>query len=308
MRYEDTRAAIEAALSVSGVSAFNEREAPRMGLALGSTKIGPEDTDWRVLVAVQRKEAEDAAERAVTAADGHAIVVELPVVRPQVTREWAQQRRDPLEIGQQIKPRGKPWVGTGGVFSREGDALFQITNEHVVGVGAQSGTAMEQGGDVYATVAMTGGIGPSINRYDVAAIQLVAQSRRILPRFAHGLNAELLGIRDVGPGDVGKMHVKTGRATGTTKFPCIAVGINGLEVAYDHGVARFDGIAAFAAPVGQPPASQAGDSGSAVACVEDRMADALLFAGGPASDGRDWFFACPMASAIRHLGLPPTLP
>lgn len=299
MRYEDTLTAIQAALATEGVSAFNEREAPRVGLALGSARIGPGETDWRLFVAVQSPSAEVAAQRAVAAAEGHAIVVEFGTVEARISRTWAQQRRDPLEMGQQIKPAGAPWVGTGSLFV--GD--FQITNEHVTGFGAD-GTPMEQGGEVYGVVDRTGRLGGGINHYDVAAVRLTGKRKR-LSRWSHGLDAEIVGIADVGPADVGRVHVKSGRTTGSTRGTCEVVGMRGFQVAYDHATLRFDGIAGFVSDAG--PFSQPGDSGSTIVRADTRVANALLFAGGPGSDGRDWTFACPLAGALRHIGIAPTL-
>lgn len=249
------------------------------------------------------------AEVVVARAAGEADVYIVPVVKPLVTSSWTKQPRDPLIIGQQIGPRGAPWVGTGGIYVRAAenpDVILQVTNEHVSGEAAQRGRPMNQGGREYGVVWKVGGLQFSVpQKYDVATVA-VRKGMTINPTYDQGFDANIVRIRRMDDTDINRRFANTGQTRGTMFGRCIAVNVTGLRVGYDGGVGTFTDQAAFMGEDGKP-FSVGGHSGSTIVC-EDNTAVALLFSGGPDSQNRDVTFAnSDLPGAIMAAGGVPQL-
>lgn len=301
MKYAEVQKLIGDAVASPAVSAYAEGFHPRDGLVLGACREHDGENGWRLLVGVQRTDAAPAAQAAVAMADGHARVVEFGEIRARIAHGALQREVNPLQGGAQINPAGKPWVGTLGLLMRRGSRWFGVTNAHVVAPpGTGDDRIMQSGRFIGVTRAASAiGIGrPLIS--DVAVVEL-ATGIAAIPQWNSGLVGNIQGFRDAIPDDVGKEHVKTGRTTGSTKFLCEAIGLRGLRVAYDHGVATFDNACSFANPPGHGPASQPGDSGSAIVRLDDRMVNVLLHAGGPVG-GIDWTFGLPFRTCLHSIG------
>lgn len=301
MKYAEVQKLIGDAVASPAVSAYSDGLHPRAGLVLGACRANDGENGWRLFVGVQSTDAVPAAQAAVAMADGHARVVEFGEIRARIAHGALQQRMDPLQAGAQINPAGKPWVGTLGLILRHGEDWFGVTNAHVVAPpGSADDRIMQAGRLIGSTQAASAiEIGRTLQA-DVAVVKLVSGIAAV-PQFNAGLAGNIVGFRDMSPDDVGEAHVKTGRTTGSTRFLCDAIGMRGLRVAYDHGVATFDNACAFVAAPGHPPASQPGDSGSAIVRVSDRMVNALLHAGGPVGSV-DWTFGLPFRSCLHSIG------
>ncbi len=234
-----------------------------------------------------------AAESLALKANGEADIYLIDKIEKRVTSTWAKQPHEIIGVGRQVGPVGFGWVGTGGVIVPAADdphLTLQITNEHVTGEGAPRGRVMHQGGRSYGAVWKVGGLRFDLpQRWDVGSIA-VDRVRRINPTYEQGLDDNLAGIRRMTPDDIGRRFTNTGQTSGTMFGPCIAVDVRDVAVGYDGGVARFTDQCAFVGENGLP-FSVGGHSGSVIVCVEDKHACALLFAGGPDSQGRDVTFA-----------------
>lgn len=230
--------------------------------------------------------------------------------KPRLTSQWVRQPRDILGINLQVGPRGFNWVGTGGIIVQaveDKEILLQITNEHVTGEGAPRGRIMHQGGRDYGVVWKVGGLQFNVpQQWDVGSIA-IDRGRKINAHFDHGWDDNLVGIRSMTEDDLGRRAANTGQTIGTHVGTCIAVGIRNLRVGYDGGVGTFNNQAAFAGEDGKP-FSVGGHSGATIV-MEDKYAAALLFAGGPDSQGRDITFAAMnLPGAIQAAGGIPSLP
>lgn len=292
------------ALAMPGVAAAYSATTPIDGLALGLARHSTDDDGWHVLALAYTDQGNEAARSIV----GDVRVVHAKIPEARITRTWAQQFRAQPEIGQQLRPRGKGWVGTGGIFVRDVQGrISQVTNRHVVGMDAQIGDAIDQGNQPYGVVWSDVPVRVRAdNDFDVALARVVDRREGLLVDADHALDGPIESIRDYGPDDVGKPCGNTGQTEGTRFGLCYAVGIDGQPVAYEGGVARFRNVALFAARAGMPAFSVPGHSGATIVRTDTREAIALLFAGGAMSLGPGWdddaTIACPLASAIRAAG------
>ncbi len=289
MRYEDVTALIEHATATQeiapGVRAYSDGRT--LPVALG---VGRAGSEFRLAIF---SSDQIVADELVASAAGEADVYLIPWVSPRVTSSWTQQPHEIIGIGRQVGPVGLGWVGTGGIVVRSSEddkVLLHVTNEHVVGERAPRGRVMHQGGRSYGVVWKTGGLSFDVsNRYDVGTVA-IDRTRRINATYEQGLDDNLLGIRRMTPDDVGRRFTNTGQTRGTMFGSCIAVDVRDLAVGYNGGAARFTDQAAFVGEDGKP-FSVGGHSGSTIACVNDKHAVALLFAGGRDGQGRDVTFA-----------------
>lgn len=227
----------------------------------------------------------------------------MPGIHARITREFAQQKQRPLIIGQQIRPHGAPWVGTGGLYVPSADrrACLQVTNSHVVGLRAQAGTPMTQGGEVYGYVYRNNGIViGGVQEVDVASVAVI-QGLEGYFDWESGIDDVLAGIESVTPDDLDQGFTNTGQTRGTMFGNCIAIEIDGQPIGYDEGHAWLNNLSAYAKP-GVGEFSVAGHSGSTIVRVSDRKAKSLLFAGGPDSNGDDITFGCDLPKAILAAG------
>lgn len=294
---QQAKADIFSALSVDrvGVSA----QATDESVSVGVTRRGTDEEAFKAAIFASSPEL---GRLALEAVNGEGEVHIVPHVTTRVTRDWVQRERRPLEIGQQIRPEGANWVGTGSLFIRSG----QTTNRHVAGMNARLGDVMLQGNKRYGEVS---GLGPisftQRNRYDVAIVRVDEDIEARL-RWDWGLLGDVRYIRTATPDDIGREAVNTGQTIGTQRGYLYATGVDNVPVGYDEGVAWYDDLLVFMRDGG--PFSVGGHSGSAIHMVHDSACVALLFAGGPDSSGRDLTYACDMAGAIRHAGHEPVLP
>lgn len=289
----DIAAAVQSR-SVPAPGATAQAAGPVVSVGLTGDGSGPES--FKAAIFADSKEAAHAASEAVR---GEATVIIMPkMATPRITREWSQKTNRPLEIGQQIRPNHANWVGTGGLFTKGG---FQVSNEHVAGMGRAPGHIMRQGSTRYGTVHRVGGVNPAVrNHFDVSLTWIDAHLEARL-RWDWGLRDNVRGIRSARPEDIGHPATNTGQTIGTQHGECFAIGVDNVPVGYTEFVAWFDGLTVYR-KAGGGEFSTGGHSGSAIHMLSDSMCTDLLFAGGPDASGEDMTFACDMAGAIRHAG------
>lgn len=283
-------------------SFFESTEAPmpaEMGLGIAKR------SDGEHVLAIRTPNPEAAAAMAARVR-GEADVRILSVsARPGLP--YFQERRRPLESGQQIGMASRNFVGTLGAFARDADGrLGVLSNAHVI---ADSGRA-EVGhpfGQPFGTNpadrigTLTRFVLPSRQAPGVADAAFGRLDRtEALPRFSRALGGDIRGVRALTPEDLGRDVVKGGRTTDVRLGRITVVEVDGLGVSYDQGILTFnDQGEASGGPA--TDFSAAGDSGSLV-LLSDGWAVGLLFAGGfDGTEDRTYFN--PLPRVLAALGI-----
>lgn len=288
---------------------FASTEPPMpFGVALG---VGLRDDGEHVLVV--RAESAQMAEPYAALAKGEADVRILRVVGPrpppvtaQTTPTYYQAQRRPLEPGCQVQMVGKNFVGTGGCFVKDAHGiLYFLSNSHVL---ADEGRASpghiigQPWGDspigvLTRFVPMSGTVP---NLVDAAIARLNPAIGAVLG-WTSAINGAIRGVRAVVPEDLGREVAKVGRTTGAQRGRITAVEVDGLPVAYDSGVIRFNDQVEVSGGIATD-FSAGGDSGSLIVTA-DGDAIALLFAGGRDSTGQDQTYANRLSVVLEQLGV-----
>jgi hypothetical protein len=221
-----------------------------------------------------------------------------------------QRRVRPLRPGLSV---AHPDVsaGTLGGFVRVDGRLAVLSNNHVLAASgaaavgdpvlqpgpADGGTSRDRVGRLTAFQDLAAG---RPNLVDAAVAVLdpgVAAEPGDLP--GGPLPGPVPGSLDIDPDELVE---KLGRTTGHTHGRITAVEVDGVAVAYDDGVYRFDDQIEIAGRAGE--FSQGGDSGSVIWRSRDRAPMALLFAGSSTGGdgGAGVTFANPLATVLAVLG------
>ena len=291
---------VKAALAqvASGFHAQSQTQ-PRVAVGLTKPRHGPDG-----FAAAIFSSSEEAARIAADAVKGEVVVsVSSKMPTPRVTRQWTQSIRRPLEDGQQIRPKGAPWVGTGGLFTVDG----QVTNRHVVGMSAQPGVRMVQGPSGYANANKIGHVDPrATNLFDVAICEVDADLEARL-RWNWGLMGEVRGLAQATIDHLNETVCNTGQTIGTQYGTLFAIGVDDQWVGYDEFTLTYNNLLVCRGMNAQP-FSVPGHSGASIHLLDAMLCIALLFAGGEDDRGIDNTFACDMIGAIRHAGGRPELP
>lgn len=295
--------AIRSADETPEAHAFFASTLPPMppGVALGVTKKGDEH-----LLAVRVQREEDAAPY-VEMAKGEADV-RVVAVSKRLSPGYLQAARRPLEPGLQIGMFGKDFVGTLGGFVRdEARAFFALSNSHVIADEGRVSAGWKIGQPFGRPDTMVGVLErfvpfseTSPNLVD-AAIMRVDRTQKALPRFNGAIGRDLQAVRMVGPDDLGLRVFKAGRSTGSREGNITAVEVDGLPVAYDRGVLRFNDQIEVSGGLATD-FSAAGDSGSWIV-TDDGYVLGLLFAGGRDSKGEDFTYGNYMVNVLAALGV-----
>lgn len=284
---------------------FESTEAPLPpSIALG---IGLGKTESDFVVEIRASNPLTAAHLAARA-KGEANVRLLTIAKRN-TPAYLQGTVRPLEAGAQIQMVDKPFVGTlGGIVrDRATGALCALTNSHVaadegrVAPGWQIGQPFGlQLKDRIGTLLRYVPFSDSApNLVDAALVRLARVDA--LQRWNGALAGDLARVANPGPEDLGRTVLKLGRTTGARLGRITAVEMDGVPVAYDRGVLRFnDQLEISGGPA--TDFSAPGDSGSWV-IAQDGTLLGLLFAGGRDSTGEDFTYANPMATVFESLGV-----
>lgn len=226
---------------------------------------------------------------------------------------WNQSRQRPLLPGISIG-HFRITAGTLGCFVKmrsSGDPRI-LSNNHVLADenAGKKGDAVIQAGH------FDGGRKPKdtvgkLNRFvrlDRTAANLVDCALATIRSGVQFDAATLKGIGKLsgGPGpipDIGSEVHKVGRTTDVTHGRVTAFELDNVVVAYDIGNLSFDNQIEIEG-AGQGPFSEGGDSGSLIV-NEDRLAVALLFAGGDqgGTNGQGLTFANPISQVFDDLGV-----
>lgn len=254
-----------------------------------------------------RTDSPELAERLRAQVSGEADV-RIVTVAKRSTPGYFQGTRRPLEPGLQIAMESQNSVGTLGAFVRGGDGtLYALTNSHVAAdegraeagwpIGQPFGAPHQRFG-VLAHFVPFSSTAPNV--VDAALIRL-DKTKAVLGYTLAAPDRPVDQARLVTPDDIGMIVTKAGRTTGVRPGRITSVEIDGLSVAYDRGILRFnDQIEISGGP--ETDFSAPGDSGS---MVVDRSGYAvgLLFAGGKDSSGEDFTYANRMTDVLRLLGV-----
>lgn len=296
-------------LTAGAVSAqaFATGRWPIPGVALGKTKKG---RSFQLAVVASQGHDPKHLQKIRRAAAGELEVVKLGVCEPRITSNWSKQPHDPGEIGQQVGPLGQPWVGTGSMFMRAAAGrrqILQLTNEHVVGLGAPKGRMMHQGGRQHGPVYATGGIDlRAMNPVDCGSIAML-DGYDFFPAWDHGLKGEIRSVRSPNEDDLGQRATETGQTEGTLYGTLWAIDLDNQPVAFDRGIGYFENMTVWVGEDGRP-FSVPGHSGAVIIMLHDRAAVAHLNAGGRDSSGVDRTLALDLpASMMAAGGLPEVL-
>lgn len=270
------------------------------GIALGVTKQGEEHAV--LVVAATQAEAQPYVDRA----KGEAVVRLLQVTK-RTTPGYCQGARRPLECGLQVGMADKNFVGTlGCIVKDKDDHLYVLSNSHVL---ADEGRALaghpfgQPFGDPAHRVGVLARFIPfsttSPNLVDAAIGRL--DKTTVLPRFNGALGREIGGWMDVTAEMIGSDVLKVGRTTGARRGKITSAEVDGLGVAYDQGILRFnDQFEVSGGP--STDFSAPGDSGSLIVTTVG-YAVGLLFAGGRDSSGEDFTYANRIPVVLRELGV-----
>lgn len=302
MRLESVRS-LKAELSVESqtdVTAYHAAtEAPMPPeVALGVGKQG----DEHVLVVRTNDPAKGEAlkQRAFGEAD-----VRIISVAKRSTPAYFQGTLRPLEPGAQVAMANKNFVGTLGCFVRDARGLYALSNSHVLADegAAQPGHKIGQpsGGQFIAALTRFVPFSTTTPNIVDAAIARLDPALPAITGWTLATESSIRGSRSLTPDDLGRAVYKAGRTTGVRRGAITAVEIDGLPVAYDVGVLRFNdqievsgGVATdFSAP---------GDSGSLIV-LDTGEGVGLLFAGGRDSTGQDFTYANPLPVVLQTLGV-----
>jgi len=270
-------------------------------LALGVARAGDEH-----LVAVRTSDPA-LAEKIKARVNGEADV-RIVTVAKRSTPGYLQGVVRPLESGAQVGMASKNFVGTLGCFVRDAaGTLYALSNSHVL---ADEGRAAPGhrigqpfGSPSTALVGLLDRFVPFSttvpNRVDCALMRL--DKTKALLGFNGALGGNMLGERELHPDDLGRDVLKVGRTTGARAGKITAIEIDGLSVAYDQGVLRFnDQFEVSGGPA--TDFSAAGDSGSVIV-DRNGYAVGLLFAGGRDATGEDMTYANRMTLVLSALGV-----
>jgi hypothetical protein len=233
-----------------------------------------------------------------------------PQARPPVFAQAANRLQEivrPVEPGAQVNVVGKNFVGTHGAVVKDRGAAsavrYSMSNTHVYdGVGGTpDGTPIAQpfgsGNIIGVTARHIPLVATARNLVDARLARL--SNVETLTRFNAAVGMDLAGARALNTDDLGREFFKIGRTTQVRAGRLTAFEIDGLAVAYDRGVFRFDDQHEWSGGSGAD-FSAGGDSGSLIV-DEDGWAVGLLFAGGPASDGTDRTYGNPILTVLRLL-------
>lgn len=229
-------------------------------------------------------------------------------VFPRNTPAYYQARRRPLEPGLQIGMADRNFVGTLGCFAWDKDShkLGVLSNAHVL---ADSGNAQPghpfgqpfgtNPADRIGTLArwvLPGRGSPGVA--DAAFAWLDHTQADI--SYSGALGGDIVGVRELGPEDLGRELVKGGRTTGASLGKCTVVEVDGLTVGYDQGLLTFNDQGEASGGPGSD-FSAPGDSGSLI-LDRDGYAVGLLFAGGfDGTEDRTYFN--PIKRVLAMLGI-----
>lgn len=297
---QDIWAAVE---QRSGVSAF-KAGSPAISVGLthpqaqahssASTRLNM--SSYKALILAESADAARIAEDAI----GHTeceVVIMPEMAKARVTKEWVQATRDPLEIGQQIRPSRANWVGTGGIFIKGG---FQVSNRHVGGMSSRIGREIRQGSRRMGQIHALGEIDPQDAKHDVMLTK-VDEGLDARLRWSWGLLSNVAGIRSVSHEEIGDPATVTGQTDGTQHGILWGTGLENLPVGYDDFTGWYSGLNVWLDPKGGS-FSLPGYSGSSIMMPSDNHCTDLLFAGGPDAQGRDLTFSSDMRGAIEWAG------
>lgn len=275
-------------------AATGRRQIP--GISLGKTRKGRAKDGFRLLIVTTDDwdQTYEQAQDMIEVAGGEADHLYLfRPASPRITREWSQRTKRYDEIGQQVRPAGANWVGTGSIFvpaAEDPDIWCQLTNKHVSGFGAKRGDVMLQGtrkqgvhwGSSNLSVGAPG-------MYDSALSTISAD--KAYWWYSQALDENLVGMRAMRDSDIGFNDFRhTGQTRGTIEGgTCFAKDIDDLPIAFDQGVIYMSGMAAFR-KAGSEAFSFPGHSGSAIKDPRDRKACCHLNSGGTDGSGEDVTF------------------
>lgn len=281
-------------------SFYESTEAPMPPqMALGVAKRGDEH------VLAIRTFSPAAAEAMAARVNGEADIL-IIAAEARNTPGYFQQRRRPLEPGQQVGMADKNFVGTLGCFAWDADGnLGVVSNAHVL---ADSGQAQvgHPFGQPYGSATdrigvLTRWVLPSRlapGTADAAFARL--DKTTALTGYSGATPGGIRGVRQLGPDDIGRDVVKCGRTTGARQGKVTVVEVDGLTVSYPSGLLTFNDQHEITGG-SATDFSAAGDSGSMI-LTTDGWAVGLLFAGG-VSNGVDYTYANSLPTALRALGV-----
>jgi hypothetical protein len=282
------------------VSFYAATEPPTpAGVALGVSRRA----DGEHVLAI--RSAFPAAAEAIAARAAGEADVRIVTVSKRSNAKYFQATRRPLEPGAQVGMADRPFVGTLGCFVRDAaGVLYALSNSHVL---ADEGRAApgHRIGQPYPTSPV--GLLARFVSFSAVAPNLVDAAIMRLDKttallgYTQAIPGPIRGIKDVGPEMLGAEVRKVGRTTGSRVGRITTVEMDGLPVAYDQGVVRFnDQVEISGGPA--TDFSAPGDSGSLIV-TSDGYAVALLFAGGRDGAGEDFTYANPIIAVLGALGV-----
>jgi hypothetical protein len=293
-----TEVSVESQTDVAAYHATTGAPMPD-GLALG---VGTRD-DGEYVLSVRTADpavAQAMSERAHGEAD-----VRLVSVAKRATPAYFQARRRPLEPGLQVAMAARPFVGTLGCFVRDAAGLYALSNAHVLADegAAQPGHKIGQpsGNDFVAALTRYVPLAAGVPNIVDAAIARLDPALPAVTGYTLAISGNVRGARALTPDDLNRPVYKAGRTTGVRAGFVTSIEIDGLPVAYDVGVLRFNDQHEIS---GGPTTdfSQPGDSGSLIVDGAG-WAVGLLFAGGRDSTGEDHTYANPILAVLSSLGV-----
>jgi len=213
-----------------------------------------------------------------------AAILRCPLPTTHALNVNQQCQNEPIELGTQIQPAGKQWVGTAGApvhwLDDNGAERYGIlSNWHVMADGANGvGHAQHQPDFLHPPAASLADwvpvSGSQTNFFDAALADSLVNGQ-------HTTATSILGIGKLNPEPaeavVGMDVIKSGRTSGLTRGRITATGA-AAKVGYGDFVATF--AEQIVITHGSAPFSAPGDSGSLVVSNDQHRPVGLLFAGG----------------------------
>lgn len=206
----------------------------------------------------------------------------LPIGPP--LNEHQECQDEPVRLGTQIQPRGKPWVGTAGLpvkWLDQGGKPFWgfLSNWHVMcGGPCSKGHPQHQPDDLFPVLGHLADwnqiTGKGVHYLDAAIATAHVDGYHTIDNKILGLDEPNPGVVDATPG---LAVVKSGRTTSVTNATCKAIHA-AVKVSYGDFVATFADQDVFEHKT--LPFSAPGDSGSCILSADCICPCSLLFAGG----------------------------